>query len=165
MKKSACIDCNENDFRVLVFDHIKGAKRCNISSLIRKGSRATEKQLQDEIDKCVVRCTNCHSQATHSRARNESSTEQEASISTQNCLCGRKKDKLAISCLICNKASRSNQQISKYGDVETLVTTIKDTSWEAIARNLQVSSTAVRKYIRKNGYDTKTLTKLVSDTV
>lgn len=52
-----CIDCGEDDIRVLEFDHIKD-KELDISIAIQRGW--SSKKLQKEIDKCEVRCANCH---------------------------------------------------------------------------------------------------------
>lgn len=54
--KSKCIDCGESDPIILEFDHIKD-KKYNISDLVYSGSI---KKLQTEIDKCEIRCCNCH---------------------------------------------------------------------------------------------------------
>lgn len=56
-----CIDCGEKDIRVLEFDHIL-PKRHNVSTLL-SGSVSWEKIL-GEIDRCVVRCANCHKRHT-----------------------------------------------------------------------------------------------------
>lgn len=51
-----CVDCGNSDVRVLEFDHVRGTKSDNISLMIR-GSFA---KLKLEIEKCDVRCANCH---------------------------------------------------------------------------------------------------------
>src|SRR5689334_19401205 len=51
-----CIDCGEKDPIVLEFDHVKGKKEANVGHLI---SGSLEKIIT-EIDKCEVRCANCH---------------------------------------------------------------------------------------------------------
>ena len=57
-----CVDCGTSDIRVLEFDHVRGVKLDSISSLIRRGrSIAT---VRAEIEKCEVRCANCHAIAT-----------------------------------------------------------------------------------------------------
>ena len=53
-----CIDCKEDDVLVLEFDHTNGIKIKNVSSMIHDNSSI--QQLIDEIDKCIVRCANCH---------------------------------------------------------------------------------------------------------
>jgi len=53
-----CIDCGYNLHpEALDFDHIKGDKKGSISHMIRHFSPEIVYQ---EIDKCVVRCANCH---------------------------------------------------------------------------------------------------------
>jgi len=55
-----CVDCGEDDPRVLEFDH-QGDKIANVSNMIQKGSL---KALLAEIEKCEVRCANCHRRKT-----------------------------------------------------------------------------------------------------
>ena len=61
LKKHPCVDCGESDPIVLQFDHVKG-KRQTISKMICGGQ--TAKSIQKEIEKCVVRCANCHIRKT-----------------------------------------------------------------------------------------------------
>ena len=56
----ACVDCGENDPIVLEFDHTRD-KEFDIAFLKRDHSL---KSLQAEIEKCVVRCSNCHKRKT-----------------------------------------------------------------------------------------------------
>ncbi|MBI2012166.1 HNH endonuclease [Candidatus Daviesbacteria bacterium] len=55
-----CIDCGETDPIVLEFDHIKD-KSFTISSVGRDKRLA---EVQNEIEKCEVRCANCHRRKT-----------------------------------------------------------------------------------------------------
>ncbi len=60
-----CIDCGNNNIIVLEFDHISNDKKHNISNM---SSQAYSLQaIQEEINKCEVRCANCHRIATHNR--------------------------------------------------------------------------------------------------
>ncbi len=53
-----CIDCSNNDIRVLEFDHLDPSTKVNdVSRMVRDCSIKT---LKLEITKCVVRCANCH---------------------------------------------------------------------------------------------------------
>ncbi len=61
-----CVDCGEADPIVLEFDHVSGEKRGNIGDMI--GSGRTWKRLLIEIEKCEVRCANCHRRVTARRA-------------------------------------------------------------------------------------------------
>lgn len=59
--KNSCVDCGENDPVVLEFDHLKD-KKYTISNLISGGY--SWKTIENEINKCEVRCANCHRRKT-----------------------------------------------------------------------------------------------------
>ena len=62
MEYHHCVDCGESDPVVLEFDHREpGVKKDNIAKLVRYLSIEA---LQQEIDKCDVRCANCHRRKT-----------------------------------------------------------------------------------------------------
>jgi len=60
--KNPCVDCAEKDPRVLQFDHVRGKKKANVTRLVWQGNSI--ETIQQEIDKCEVRCANCHSRKT-----------------------------------------------------------------------------------------------------
>lgn len=67
LRAHPCVDCGNTDLRVLDFDHRPGAaKRKDVMSMVREGFSI--RRLQDEIDKCDVRCRNCHAIVTLERA-------------------------------------------------------------------------------------------------
>jgi len=54
----SCVDCGEARPVVLEFDHVRGKKRQSISVMIQHAfCWAT---IEEEIEKCEVRCANCH---------------------------------------------------------------------------------------------------------
>lgn len=56
-----CLDCGETDPVVLEFDHIDpNSKEGDISKL----RRSSLKRVKKEIQKCEVRCANCHRRKT-----------------------------------------------------------------------------------------------------
>jgi len=61
LKSHPCVDCGEGDIVVLEFDHQKD-KKYAISEIIRKGYKL--EIIQKEIEKCEVRCANCHKRRT-----------------------------------------------------------------------------------------------------
>lgn len=58
LKQHPCIDCGQADPFVLTFDHVRGTKKMNISQMVNQGYSL--EAIQSEIDKCQVRCGNCH---------------------------------------------------------------------------------------------------------
>lgn len=61
-----CVDCGEADVRVLDFDHRPGVKKLrNVTGLAR--SICSTAIISIEIDKCDVRCANCHRRRTAER--------------------------------------------------------------------------------------------------
>lgn len=58
-----CVDCGESDILVLEFDHRdRKMKDGDISHIIQRG--ATLKKLIAEVQKCDIRCANCHRRKT-----------------------------------------------------------------------------------------------------
>jgi hypothetical protein len=63
--KMGCCDCGYNTNPVaLDFDHVRGKKTFNVCYLTYNLKRALA-----EIEKCELRCANCHRIATHNRRR------------------------------------------------------------------------------------------------
>jgi len=64
-----CIDCGENDPIVLEFDHRDPSqKKYNISE--RRRPVFSINTLKSEIEKCDIRCANCHRRRTHKQNKN-----------------------------------------------------------------------------------------------
>ena len=61
-----CVDCGESDPVVLEFDHVRDTKRAAVTKLIIDCVKWETVLL--EIEKCEVRCSNCHHRATYKRA-------------------------------------------------------------------------------------------------
>jgi hypothetical protein len=58
LKKHPCVDCGETDPLFLDFDHVRGKKRLAVTTAAKHGWCL--EALQEEIDKCQVRCVRCH---------------------------------------------------------------------------------------------------------
>lgn len=58
-----CIDCGESDIVVLEFDHIDPSSKTMAIALLMRRSHKWETIL-NEIEKCVIRCANCHRRKT-----------------------------------------------------------------------------------------------------
>jgi len=60
------VDCGETDLRVLDFDHRQGStKRKEVVRLVHDGHSIAV--VTAEIEKCDVRCRNCHAIITYAR--------------------------------------------------------------------------------------------------
>lgn len=69
-----CVDCGEADPEVLDFDHVRGTKTANIAEFTRGGYSLA--RLIAEVEKCEVRCANCHRRITRRRERELRSGDQ-----------------------------------------------------------------------------------------
>lgn len=59
-KNGKCIDCGEKHLACLQFDHVTGNKHGCVSQMVTWGIDAIKR----EIEKCVIRCANCHAKKT-----------------------------------------------------------------------------------------------------
>jgi len=66
LRSSSCIDCEENDPRVLQFDHVRGKKKDNISRMV--STSQSWGLIEKEMEKCEIRCANCHTKITWDRS-------------------------------------------------------------------------------------------------
>ena len=53
-----CVDCGRADTRVLVFDHVTGVKHKEVTTMANDGYSIA--RIKEEVEKCQVRCANCH---------------------------------------------------------------------------------------------------------
>lgn len=60
-----CIDCGEKDPRVLDFDHVLGIKKTEVSKMV--WNSASIASFYREVEKCEIRCANCHRRITARR--------------------------------------------------------------------------------------------------
>src|SRR6266566_7965784 len=65
LREHPCVDCGESDIVVLEFDHV--ADKVADVSVYAGGGRSWER-VKAEIDKCEVRCANCHRRKTRERS-------------------------------------------------------------------------------------------------
>ena len=61
LSNHSCVDCGEPDPLVLEFDHLYG-KEDSVCKMCMNASSI--KRIQKEIEKCEIRCANCHRRKT-----------------------------------------------------------------------------------------------------
>ena len=64
----SCIDCGEKDPVVLEFDHRESETKFKIVAKMLSGHYSW-KSVTREIDKCDVRCANCHRRKTYKQLK------------------------------------------------------------------------------------------------
>lgn len=80
LRTHPCVDCGERDIRVLQFDHIDPkTKTAEVGKLLRG---ATWTRIAREIDKCQVRCGNCHRRKTLRMLHRDRSDDRRVSEAT-----------------------------------------------------------------------------------
>lgn len=63
LRTHPCVDCGEDDVRVLEFDHMNPEEKiANVGRLACNGARL--ERIEAEVAKCEVRCANCHRRRT-----------------------------------------------------------------------------------------------------
>jgi hypothetical protein len=73
LESHPCVDCGEKDPIVLEFDHIRGRKIEGIAVMLQQ--RRPWERIEKEIQKCDVRCANCHKRRTHVQSYKGSKAE------------------------------------------------------------------------------------------
>ena len=58
LQGKSCIDCGFSNILALHFDHVRGKKVENVSTMVKNGRRW--ETIEKEIAKCEIRCANCH---------------------------------------------------------------------------------------------------------
>jgi hypothetical protein len=64
LREHPCVDCGNEDVRVLEFDHRDGATKLRAIAILA-GQGFGLARVQAEIEQCDVRCANCHRIRTH----------------------------------------------------------------------------------------------------
>ncbi len=72
LERSACVDCGRREPELFEFDHVRG-KTGHVFDMARDGCSLS--RLKDEIDRCEIRCANCHRRRTIQALRASSPAE------------------------------------------------------------------------------------------
>jgi hypothetical protein len=157
LSQSHCIDCLNNDFRVLEYDHVRGIKIMEVSRMV-KGSLWTYTDIDNEITKCDVRCVNCHRNKTWLRRIGEEPNIQETKYIPQAdeklCKCGAPKKFGNAGCLSCSRKPKID-----WPTLDELCDMLNDKSFLESGKILGVSGNAIRKKLRLAGIDPKSFVR------
>lgn len=157
LEKSRCIDCGIDDLRVLEFDHVRGSKISAVSTMITRHSFSLA-DIDAEIGKCVVRCVNCHRRKTLDPEHPDFLTDQERryvpTARDLTCVCGKPKQFGRNGCVSC-----ANKPKIDWPPMIELIELVQSNSFLRVGKMLGVSDNAVRKHLKSNGIDPKTLKK------
>ena len=67
-----CVDCGYHDhLDALEFDHVRGEKKFNVGSMLHVSWNV----IKEELDKCALRCANCHAIRTRSTSQPYKNTQ------------------------------------------------------------------------------------------
>ncbi|HEY8823284.1 MAG TPA: hypothetical protein VIP07_00180 [Candidatus Limnocylindria bacterium] len=80
LSEHPCVDCGERDIVVLEFDHVR-EKVADVSDYAAGGR--SWPRVKAEIDKCEVRCANCHRRKTRATSVRPQMTVESAPVVTQ----------------------------------------------------------------------------------
>lgn len=159
-----CVDCSEDDFLVLEFDHVRGSKIATLSQMIMKPNMFSTASLDEELSKCEIRCANCHRKRTRSRQIGvEITTQLPKDNSMKHCKCGNLKEFIAFECIDCYTKSLAASLSERYGELEILISRLRASNYTKLAKELGVSDNAIRKHLLRNGIDPKTLLTIEMD--
>lgn len=153
-----CIDCGYDRYlEALEFDHIDPTlKEFSIS-----GSHGRSWDvIKAELDKCALRCANCHRERHAKERKSPLPYVMENHILTTECeSCGVEFSHIAsedrrycsVQCV-----GESSKRI-KWPSVEVLTNMIEGSSFIKVAEQLGVSDNAIRKHLIRQGIDPKTI--------
>lgn len=104
----------------------------------------------NRIENLRIMCPNCHSQTeTYANTGKRSARSY--------CECGKEISRASVSCHSCESESRVGATTVEYPEIEELLAMIRSSSYVQVGRLLGCSDNAVRKHIKRNGYNPKTL--------
>lgn len=154
-----CVDCGyDTCMEAMEFDHIDPTtKEFSIS-----GNHCISwERLRQELNKCELRCANCHRER-HAREKSQLSTEyvveQHIVRSVcKNCGVGFDHSKSDNRIYCSTKCSGNNRTKIVWPDISSMIDMIKTSSFTQVSSILGVTDNSIRKYLIRNGIDPKSV--------
>lgn len=139
LKKRKCEDCGQTEEwrgkkMSLILDHINGDNSDN------------------RIENLRILCPNCNATLDTHGGKN---IKRKQKKNKPKCECGNTMDYKAKKCITCAKKEQRNK--SKRPGINILITDIRELGYLGTGRKYGVSDNAVRKWVKSEGYDPKTI--------
>lgn len=151
-----CSDCGTTGPPYIFdFDHRNPEEK---EFTISGSSHIGEEKIRAEANKCDLVCANCHRIRTHRQRCPgcETCSEEWVEIPSRkksaeyhNCKCGKRIKTIYKMCGSCFKID--------WPPIEEVVEKVKSTNFLQASRYYGVSDNGIRKFLKRNGYDLKTL--------
>lgn len=135
-----------NNLSALDFHHLEERTLARGKSL----SNYKNKFVEEEIDKCILLCKNCHAEEHNPRMKILDENDiYFGVIRERECFnCG---NKTTGNIYCCHKCSREYERKVKRPTKEELESLIAKNSWTALGKKFNVSDNAVRKWAKSYG--------------
>jgi hypothetical protein len=149
--KQGCVDCGEKNILVLESDHVRGMKIDELARMVKLSKYSIE-QVQEELDKCETRCTNCHRQVTLDRRRKIAKPTLQIFNPVKNitkCACGNKKNYKAFECIACSRMLKPEN----YPTAAEIIEGVESLGWLQFAKSHNLSDNGMRKVAIRLGID------------
>ena len=152
-----CVDCGYDRYiEALEFDHVDPSKK---DFTISGNHCISWERMKQELDKCELRCANCHRER-HAREKTNIRTEYiiENHITTSICpICNAefthvKSDKRKFCSTKCSGEKRKK---IIWPEIKDLISLIQSTSFVYVSSVLGVCDNSIRKHLIKNGINPK----------
>jgi len=152
-----CIDCGYNKcLQALEFDHIDPTQK---EFTISGNHCFGWEKIKPELDKCVLRCANCHRER-HANERPilddyEFQTSSLITINCDGCNAPFTKSKFKKKKFCSTKCARLHRKTIVWPSVTDLTNQIKGSSFSKVAKQLGVSDNGLRKFLIRNNINPK----------
>jgi hypothetical protein len=152
-----CIDCGYNRcLQALEFDHIDPSQK---EFTISGRHCFSWEKVKLELDKCVLRCANCHRER-HANERKilkeyEFQTSALITVSCDECKTTFSKFKFQKKKFCSVKCARSASKKIVWPNPQDLTIWIRDSSFTTVATKLGVSDNGLRKFLIRNNINPK----------
>jgi hypothetical protein len=141
--EQGCAECGYNTCSMaLEFHHSNKDKEFTISTSLDK----SEKEIWDEIAKCIVYCAN-HHREIHAKIFDETRVKYDYRFCPK---CNENIIRSAEMCVACRNRERSVTKID-WPNPEKVLAMVKENSFVFVGRELGVSDNAVRKFLKRHG--------------